>query len=242
MRCLSRIIKSAKVSLGNQMELDNEVVIKKENIQRINLNKETKQVDNKEIPKTQEEIEAIYMEEARKKSELFFNTEMQRAYNEGIENANNEAMRIVEEAKVQAEQIVFESMQLKNNVTKEYNDIMASMEKDIVDLVLEVSQKVIAKEIEKPDYILEIVADALDKSASKKDTILKVSDEDYDFIMKNKEKILLNVEGFGEVEVQKESSLANGSCVVETKFGIIDGGIETRMKQIEKEVLKILNR
>jgi flagellar biosynthesis/type III secretory pathway protein FliH len=55
-------------------------------------------------------------------------------------------------------------------------------------------------------------------------------------------KILLNVEGFGEVEVVKETSLEKGSCVVETKFGTIDGGIKTRMKQVEQEVYKILNR
>ena len=109
-------------------------------------------------------------------------------------------------------------------------------------MVLEVSQKVIAKEIEKPDYIIGIVTDAIDKSASKKDTILKVSEEDYDFIIENKDKILFNVEGFGDVDIIKEASLDRGSCLVETKFGIIDGGVKTRVKQIEQEVYKILNR
>ena len=134
------------------------------------------------------------------------------------------------------------TIQIKNNVTGDYKNVMLSMENDIVDLVLEVAQKVVAKEVENTEYILGIVADAIDKSVSKKDTLLKVSEHDYDFIIKNKDKMLLNIEGFGEVEIQKEVSLPNGSCVVETKFGIIDGGVETRMKQIEKEVIKILNR
>jgi len=116
------------------------------------------------------------------------------------------------------------------------------MEKDIVDLVLEISKKVIEKEIEKPDFILGLVEDALDKATSKKDTILKVSEEDYQFIIQNKEKLLLNIEGFGDVEILKEASLEKGSCLVETKFGIIDGSIKTRMQQIEQEVYKILNR
>ena len=100
----------------------------------------------------------------------------------------------------------------------------------------------IAKEIKKPDYIIGIVSEAVEKVASKKDTILKVSEVDYDYILENKEKILLNVEGFGDVEIQKETSLERGSCIVESQLGIIDGGLKTRMNQIEKEVQKILNR
>ena len=37
----------------------------------------------------------MYIEEARKKSELFFDTEMQRAYDEGMEKAKVEAEVIV---------------------------------------------------------------------------------------------------------------------------------------------------
>ena len=184
----------------------------------------------------------MYIEEARKKSELLFDTEMQRAYSEGLEKANSDAKSILENANVEAERIVAESIAIKQNVTNDYKNIIDSMEKDIVDLVLEVAEKVIAKEIEKPDYIIGLVSEAVEKAASKKDTIVKVSEEDYDFIVSNKDKILLNVEGFGEVEILKETSLEKGSCIVETKFGIIDGSLKTRMKQVEQEVYKILNR
>lgn len=246
MRYLSRIIKSSKVSLGKEMELDNVVVEKKETVV-VNNNeiiKETLEADNTQQPvvKSQEEIEAMYMEEARKKSELFFDTEMQRAYSEGIEKANAEAQSIIESAMNEAERLKLEALDIKSNIANDYKKSMETVEKDIIELVLEVAQKVVAKEIEKPDYIVGVVSEAIAKSVSKKDTILKVSEGDYDFIIANKDKLLLNVEGFGEVDVQKETSLENGSCIVETKFGSIDGGIKTRMKQIEKEVEKILNR
>lgn len=246
MRYLSRIIKSAKVSLGKQMELDNQVVIKPDNIIAEALvkkrNAETNNINVQPVQRTQEEIETMYIEEARKKSELFFDTEMQRAYSEGVEKARVESDEILENARIEAEKIMQDAMQLKNNIENDYKTTMEAMEKDIVDLVLEVAEKVVAKEIKKPDYIVGIVSEAIDKVASKKDTILKVSEEDYEFIIENKDKILLNVEGFGEVEVVKEASLERGSCMVETTFGIIDGGIKTRMKQIEREVDKILNR
>lgn len=247
MRYLSRIIKSAKVSIVSDRELNSPVVVKTEEIvakkiqetEQINENSE---IHEEKIVRSQEEIEAMYIEEARKKSELFFNTEMQRAYDEGMERAKIEGNNILENAHHEADRIVSEAVQLKNNIGIDYKKAMESMEKDIVDLVLEVAQKVIVKEIEKPDYILGIVTDALDKAASKKDTILKVSEEDYEFIIENKDKLLLNVEGFGDVEILKEASLESGSCLVETKFGIIDGSLKTRMQQIEQEVYRILNR
>ena len=245
MRCLSRIIKSAKVSLGKQMELDSDSIVKEENIisNSSGFSRGTLDSDSKQpIAKTQEQIEAMYIEEARKKSELFFDKEMRRAYSEGMEKANSDAHGMLEDARAEAEKIISESMQIKNNIANDYKKAMESMEKEIVELALEVAQKVVAKEIEKSDYILKIVAEAIDNSASKKDTVLKVSEEDYEFIIKNKEKILLNVEGFGEVEIIKESSLHKGSCIVETKFGIIDGSLKTRMSQIEKEVQRVLNR
>jgi len=245
MRYLSRIIKSAKVSMCKDMDLDNPVLVKAEDIvaKKVQEIKENSQdIEETKVVRSQEEIEAIYIEEARKKSELFFNTEMQKAYDEGIEKANIEANSIIENARQEADRIVAESIQIKNNIANDYKHSMESMEKEIVDLVLEVSQKVIEKEIEKPDYIIGIVTDALDKAASKKDTILKVSEEDYEFIIENKEKLLFNIEGFGDVEVFKEASLERGSCLVETKFGIIDGSIKTRMQQIEQEVYRILNR
>lgn len=240
MRYLSRIIKSSRVSLGEQRELDAPVIIKKQ--EKIVQEEVNIPVEEKPVEKTREEIEAVYMEEARKKSELFFEEEMKRAYAEGITNANNESEMIIANAKVEAERLVAEAMQTKMNIANDYKNTMNSMEKEIVELALDIAKKIVAKEVEKDEYILGIVTEAVEKSASKKDTILKVSDSDYEFIVRNKDEILMNVEGFGEVEIIKEASLEKGSCLVETKFGIIDGSLKTRMSQIEKEVQRVLNR
>ena len=249
MRCLSRIIKSSKVSLGAQMELDSPRIIKSiENIlqesrpkEKIQETKEELVIEEK-VEKTKEEIEEMYIEEARKKSELFFEEEMKKAYEEGMSRAKLEADEILMNTRVEAEKIFEEAIVMKNNIANDYMATMQSMESEIVELVLEVAQKVIAKEIKKPDYIVGIVSEAIEKVNSKKDTVLKVAESDYEYILENKEKILLNVEGFGEVDIQKESSLESGSCIVESQFGIIDGGLKSRMSQIEKQVQKILNR
>ena len=210
MRCLSRIIKSSKVSLGAQMELDSPKIIKKvvnrvqeaHQDEKIQETKEELEIVEEKVEKTKEEIEEMYIEEARKKSELFFEEEMKRAYDEGINKARLEAEEMIINTKAEAEKIVDEAIAVKNNIANDYMATMQSMESDIVDLVIEVAQKVVAKEIKKPDYIVGLVSEAIEKVSSKKDTILKVSEADYDYILENKEKILFNVEGFGDVEIQ----------------------------------------
>ena len=203
-----------------------------------------------ESVKTQEEIESMYMEEARKKSELFFEEEMKKAYDEGMKkaeteaneilvNAQNESTQILENSQIEAEKIVNEAIELKNKIAEDYKATLDSVEKDIIDMVVEIAERVIVKEIKKGDYIVGVVSEALEKLASKKDAILKVAEEDYEYIITNKEKILLNVEGFGEVEIVKEASLEKGSCIVESSFGIIDGSVKT---QIKREIHKVLNR
>ena len=247
MRCLSRIIKATKVSMGTQVALDVQAEINKEVIEASRnpiqeIDEVVEVVEEKEPEKTKEEIEAMYIEEARKKSELFFEEEMKKAYEMGVANANQEANEIIENAKAESEKVIADAIKIKNSITTEYKDTMASMEKEILDLVLEISKRVIAKEITDDDYIIGIVSEALEKVSSKKDAVLKVSEEDYNFIKENKDKILLSVEGFGDVDLVKESSLERGSCLVESSLGIIDGGVKTRMLQIEQEVKKILNR
>ena len=54
--------------------------------------------------------------------------------------------------------------------------------------------------------------------------------------------MLAKVEGFGEIKVVKEASLDDGSCIVESEYGTIDGSLKTRMEQIEKEIERMINR
>ena len=117
------------------------------------------------------------------------------------------------------------------------------MESEVVALSVDIAMKILNKEIDKnDDYIINIVKDAMDKISSKKDAILKVSEKDYTIIIGNIDMMLAKVEGFGDVTVIKEPSLPDGSCLVETEYGTIDGSMNTRIEQIKNEIQRMLNR
>jgi len=261
MRCLSGIIKSKKVYMGETVAVEPDLprIIKKAAPQETNISKNINleldnvvEVQQEKVLLTPEElvnqeerekILAQCMEEARKKSELFFENEMQKAYEEGMTKAAKDAESIIEEANIRANEIVADVAMLKNNLLEQYKKEILELEPELVGLSLDIAQKILNKEISNnDDYILNIVKDAMDKVSTKKNVILKVSEKDYITVTENKDIMLAKVEGFADVTVIKEPSLDEGSCIVETEYGIIDGGINTRVEQIKKEIEKMLNR
>ena len=52
---------------------------------------------------------------------------------------------------------------------------------------------------------------------------------------------MANVKGFGEIEIVQDESMDPGTCIVDTPLGVIDGSIQVRMDNIQKEVMKMLN-
>lgn len=114
-------------------------------------------------------------------------------------------------------------------------DIYREAEAEILQLVLDISKKVIGDEVtQDKEAILSLVNQALQKCAFKKQLALRVSSRDYDFILENKERICTLVEGISDIEIVSDLSLSSGSCIVETPSGEINSSIDIQIKEIEK--------
>jgi len=191
---------------------------------------------------SQEEMLKKYMEEAQKKADEHYKAEMQKAYEEGIIKANEEAKAIIENAKIERENILDEIVKLKEEVALNYKEEIKNAEKDLLELSLDIVEKIINYEVDRSDnYVLGIVKDSLDRVMNKKDVVLKLSTADYYTVVSNKKYLMTNVKGFGEVDIIQDESLDPGTCIVDTPLGVIDGSIQVRMDNIQKEVMKILN-
>lgn len=191
---------------------------------------------------SQEEIVEKLMDEAKKRADEHYQQEMQRAYEEGIEKARVEAAAIIENAKIERENILDEVIKLKEELLNEYKDEIKNAEKDLLDISLDIVEKIINYEVDKSDnYVLGIVKDSLDRVLSKKDVVLKLSTSDYYTVLSNKKQLIANVKGFGEIEIVQDESMEPGTCIVDTPLGVIDGSIQVRMDNIQKEIMKMLN-
>ena len=221
----SRIIKNEAMSKKEEKEVI-------ENTQEI--------VQEKEISK--EEIMAEYIKEAEEQAKLQYESEMKKAYEEGMLKAQAEANNIIEQAKIEYENILNEIVKLKEDAINEYKEEIKGNEEQIVDLALDIAEKIINYEVNRTDdYIVSIVEDAVNRVANKKDVIVKLSTQDYYIIQANKKLLMTRVKGFGEIELVLDESLDVGNCIVDTPLGVIDGSIQVRMDNIQNEVKKMLN-
>jgi len=176
------------------------------------------------------------IEQAQRESEIKRNAVLEEARKEGYEKGYSEG-------KKQYEDLIEEAKKTKENALLEYQHTLESMESDIVNMVLDIAKKVIGNEIKtNRRFILELVREAFDRCTNKEKITLKVSSEDYDYVIENKSEILSTVEGIGDFDVKEDPSMNLGSCIVETPFGSVDAGVDTKIAKIEEMFMQAVGR
>jgi flagellar assembly protein FliH len=170
-------------------------------------------------------------EKAEKERELAKETGKKEGYEAGKKEAEEEYRTLMEEAE-----------KIKADAVNEYSRILESTEEDIVNLVLKTTKKVVGMELKiNKEIVLKLVAEALAKCSNRDSLVVRVSRQDYEFAKDNEEEIKKAVEGIGYIELKADPSLTAGSCIVETNYGCVDSGIDTRMKMLEAAFRELLS-
>lgn len=188
-------------------------IIKEAELEAIKLIK----VAQNEGDKAKQSIEKMAREEGLKKG-----------YKEGKEKYEN----LIEEAEL-----------IKRNAEEEYREILDGVEKDAVNVILDIAKKVIGEQISlNKESILEVLRKGFEKCSNKEDITIKVSPSDHDFVVENREKILSLTEGIGKLDIRKDSSLKAGDCIIETPYGAVDAGVSTKLQKIEDNFMKLIGK
>ncbi|MCX8130324.1 MAG: FliH/SctL family protein [Clostridia bacterium] len=179
------------------------------------------------LKEAQFESMRIIEDAEREASELKLSVEeeaRQRGYEEGIN-----------EAKRQYEDLLQEAEFIKEHAKAEYKEVLAGIESEAVKMILDIARNVIGAEIAfNKEDILYLVKQAFEKCANRERVILRVSPEDFDYIDSNKHRLMSMVGGLSELEIKKDASLKEGGCLIDTPFGSIDAGVQTKLKKIEE--------
>jgi flagellar assembly protein FliH len=144
-------------------------------------------------------------------------------------------MEGTEEAQRQYESLVKEAGMVLEQAKVEYRTVLESTEADAVNVILDIARKVIGNELcTNREHILFMVQQAYEKCANRDSILIRVSPQDYEYLDGSREQLLCMVEGIGELDLKKDSSLKPGACIVETPYGSVDAGMETRIRKIEE--------
>lgn len=157
----------------------------------------------------------------------------QKGFEKGYEQGYQEAKKMYED-------LISEAELIREQANIEYNKIMSEIEADAIELVMDIARKVIGEEITlNKEHLIYLASEALGKSSNRDNIVLKVSTQDYDYLVDNKEKLLSMVEGVGNLDIKRDPALKTGDCIVETPYGSIDAGVETKLMKIEEAFMKM---
>lgn len=252
----SKIFKNYQVNVGNPFQIRPPVNF--HTIQHASLDEEDGTDENQcEETNTKENAEDI-LSQAREEAELIIKEaglEAERLMENALKESEGRSLEIEEEArnrgyedgyneaKKQCEDILQEAEFVREHARTEYKEVLESIESDAINVILDIAKKVIGDEIStNKESILMLIRQAFEKCSNKENVILRVSAEDYDFIEENKEKLLSLVEGIGTMDIKKDVSLKTGSCLVETSYGNVDAGVQTKLKKIEDAFRNVIGR
>ncbi|NLM26939.1 MAG: flagellar assembly protein FliH [Clostridiaceae bacterium] len=174
------------------------------------------------------------LEEAQGKIEQHMFDIEQKAKEEGYRNGEQLARQHYQALLDEAEDI-------KNQAQKVYNDTMARLESDIVDIIIDVSRKIIGMELENNrDAVLSLVGTAITGSSPSNDVVVRVCPDDYDYLCENRDELLRYSEDIREITIKKDSALKKGDCLIETGFGSIDASVETQLAAVERAFKELI--
>ena len=157
---------------------------------------------------------------------------MEQARNQGYEEGYEAAMRDSSET---SKAIVDEALALKNEWLKAKEVLMKASEKEMVEIVLESIEKILNKKVEEDAHLIEALIQEAVKRVNKTENLtLRVSSEDYSHVLSIKPMIVAMTEKVDDIEIKQDSSLKNGSCIIDTDSGSIDSSVWTQFEQIRK--------
>lgn len=245
------IIKSFRViETENTMESrdsDDNIKIKEIYIQEAEIEYE------KIISKAETEYEKI-IEGAKEQHESMINAAYDRAreitdeskengFNEGYNTGyNNGYEKGYIEGKTVSDKLIKDSLTIKEEYICKRNNLLKDLEEDIIDLVVNIYEKVINEKTEEDsEIIISLVLNGIrNLDLTEKLTIIS-SKEDYDILQMSKDLILSKASMISELNIRYDISLDKGDCILETSKGNIDVSIKNQLEEVKELLTTILN-
>lgn len=253
---MSNIIKSFRlVEVAPENSPNQKVSIKDEDVRKIL--EETLEKANVEYEAIIDDAKAKskkIIENAEIKYEEMINSAYTRAkeiltqskedgYKEGYEIGYNEGYgKGYSEGKEKSQILIKESLEIKNTYIDKRNSLLKELEKDIIELVISIYEKVISKKTEEDnELIVSLVLNGI-KNLDLTDKLTIISSkEDYEILEMAKDEILAKSSFISELEIKYDMSLEKGDCILETSKGSIDVSLRNQLEEVKELLTSILN-
>lgn len=196
-----------------------------EDVQAVKASEEAEKI----LAEAKAEAESI-LEAARMEAEVLRETAKNQGYEEGA------AEKIAELEAVEVQNAAdFETR--KQDLEADYKEKMEHMEQELVDVILEVFNKVFHIQFDNKKHILmHLINDAILSIEGDKKFRIKVADSNILFLENHRENILERVGHDIELEFVADPSMIGNDCIIETDSGVFDCSLGTQLENLIKDI------
>lgn len=176
-------------------------------------------------------------DEAKKQADLLFEQKKQQGYQEGVSKLQDEVLE--HKARLDAE---FRSKeadleQTAHMLQAEYEEKLETLEKDMVDVMIQVFHKVFNIQFDnKKQILLHLIKDTLLEIDAGKRFIIRVADSNYKFVESHVEDIKEKIGNDVTIDVVNDRTLEENDCMIETATGVFDCSIDMVLSNLEKDI------
>ncbi len=189
----------------------------------------------------------LIIENAKKESELMIQKAiqeaqnkakeiLQQAYNKGLQKGIQEASVKIEEEYTQKIQELTHEI---NNIINLRSNLVKEFEKEIIELVFDVAEKILNKKIEESNsVVISYLSELLSKVERSKTVTIWVSPRELEEVRNHKEKLQYILEDVENLNIVPDERIEKGGCVIETNFGKIDSRLSTKIEVLKEIILR----
>jgi len=198
-----------------------------------------------QLLKQQAEDEANKIIEDAKKQAADLETEVRKTLDGELKAAQDKGRDEGKEAgyaegKAEVERLVSRTQVMLERAQDKRGEILNETEKEIIDLVLLISRKVIKVISENQEgVIISNIIQALRKVKSKGTCLIRVNMEDLQLATEHKEEFIKLVEGVKDIQILEDTTVDKGGCIIQTEFGEIDARISSQLTELENKILEL---
>lgn len=181
------------------------------------------------LSEARQEADQIIAKAKEEADGLFENTAMkaqQKGYNDGLVKGQAEYQEKLDAVR-----------QRENDLDEQYQRKAESLEKDVLDAVIDVVSK--AFDIEYSDdsgLLLKQIDNCLNHIEHSKNILIRVNEKNYSLLQSKKDLITDKLGDSVNVELAKDPLLSDGSGMIETDGGVYDVSIDTEFSNLIKRI------
>lgn len=118
--------------------------------------------------------------------------------------------------------------------THEKERLFRDIERDIIRLTYDISEKIIGKDLhERETAIVDLIRQALHASIGQKVVIL-VHPQDFEVVRKNQQLLIQALDASKTIQIRPDDKVKPKGCLIDTEIGTIDAQLETQLAAVRK--------